>query len=589
MAHTDTICNGGGCVALRSLPGGMHVITPEAHTSETNCRERKLGNETKDTLHCNGFSQLTSDVRSPLPSMESPSVRIDRSYKLTAIQEFYRGANVLITGGTGFMGKVLLEKLLRSCPHLRNIYLLVRKKKGKDVGTRIQEVFEDPLFEKLKAEQHDFRQKVLAIEGDCVEPGLGLSPGDRQRIVDHVDVVFHAAATVRFDEKLPVAVAINVAGTRELLTLCYDCQKIKAVVHVSTAFSHCNLSDIDEEFYDPPITADRIISVVQNLDENTLTTITPMLLHAWPNTYAYTKAIAEDTVRTSGKDLPIGVFRPSIILCTRSEPVPGWIDNLYGPTGAVVGVGLGMIRTMHINGKFVGDMIPCDMAVSALVASAWDVQQRRRSDNEVIPIYNYVSSCENPISWGNYIHKNIEHSWQTPFEKSVWMVTLTEAHMHFLYRIYALFIHLLPALAVDIVLFGLGQKPRMMKTYEKLHKFTGVISYFCTRQWKFSNQNVQKMWNKMSEDDREIFDFNIRNLNWDKYLGEGLMGVRTFVLKDDPKKLPEAIKKRYRLYWLHQCLKFTLLCLFLWLCWLAASYLFGVVGGTATVGKEIVS
>jgi fatty acyl-CoA reductase len=85
-----------------------------------------------------------------------------------------------------------------------------------------------------------------------------------------------------------------------------------------------------------------------------------------------------------------------------------------------------------------------------------------------------------------------------------------------------------------------------MKTYEKLHKFTGVISYFCTRQWKFSNHNVQKMWSKMSEEDRVIFDFNIRNLNWDKYLGEGLMGVRTFVLKDDPKKIPEAIKKRYR-------------------------------------------
>jgi fatty acyl-CoA reductase len=86
----------------------------------------------------------------------------------------------------------------------------------------------------------------------------------------------------------------------------------------------------------------------------------------------------------------------------------------------------------------------------------------------------------------------------------------------------------------------------MMKTYEKLHKFTEVISYFCTRQWKFSNQNVQKMWNKLSEEDRKIFDFNIRNLNWDKYLGEGLMGVRTFVLKDNPKTLPEAIKKRYR-------------------------------------------
>jgi nucleoside-diphosphate-sugar epimerase len=83
------------------------------------------------------------------------------------------------------------------------------------------------LFERLKTERSGFREKVLAVEGDCSEPGLGLSPSDRQRIVNHIDIVFHAAATVRFDEKLPVAVSTNVAGTRELLLLCYECPKIK--------------------------------------------------------------------------------------------------------------------------------------------------------------------------------------------------------------------------------------------------------------------------------------------------------------------------------------------------------------------------
>jgi fatty acyl-CoA reductase len=85
-----------------------------------------------------------------------------------------------------------------------------------------------------------------------------------------------------------------------------------------------------------------------------------------------------------------------------------------------------------------------------------------------------------------------------------------------------------------------------MKTYEKLHKFTKAISFFCTRQWKFSNQNVQQLWNVISEEDRKMFDFNICNLNWDRYLRESLMGVRKFLLKDDPNKLSEAIKKRNR-------------------------------------------
>ena len=85
-----------------------------------------------------------------------------------------------------------------------------------------------------------------------------------------------------------------------------------------------------------------------------------------------------------------------------------------------------------------------------------------------------------------------------------------------------------------------------MKTYEKLHKFTDAISYFCTRQWKFSNQNVQQLWSVISEEDRKIFDFNICSLNWDLYLGEGMNGVRNFLLKDDPNKFSESIKKRNR-------------------------------------------
>lgn len=48
----------------------------------------------------------------------------------------------------------------------------------------------------------------------------------------------------------------------------------------------------------------------------------------------------------------------------------------------MVGVGLGIIRTLHINENTVGDMVPCDMAVSALVAAAWHIQERRRCKTE---------------------------------------------------------------------------------------------------------------------------------------------------------------------------------------------------------------
>jgi len=83
------------------------------------------------------------------------------------------------------------------------------------------------LFEKLKAEDNGFRKKIIAVEGDCTQQGLGLSSDDRNRIVENVNIVFHMAATVRFNETLSVAVVTNVMGTRDLMLLCQDCPKIK--------------------------------------------------------------------------------------------------------------------------------------------------------------------------------------------------------------------------------------------------------------------------------------------------------------------------------------------------------------------------
>jgi fatty acyl-CoA reductase len=57
-----------------------------------------------------------------------------------SIQDFYTGRSIFITGATGFMGKVLVEKLLRSCPGIDRVYLLIRPKTDKDVRFRLQEM-----------------------------------------------------------------------------------------------------------------------------------------------------------------------------------------------------------------------------------------------------------------------------------------------------------------------------------------------------------------------------------------------------------------------------------------------------------------
>lgn len=57
--------------------------------------------------------------------MDSPNV-----LRNVSVTQFYSGKSILITGATGFMGKVLVEKLLRDCGEVRCIYILVRMKRG---------------------------------------------------------------------------------------------------------------------------------------------------------------------------------------------------------------------------------------------------------------------------------------------------------------------------------------------------------------------------------------------------------------------------------------------------------------------------
>ncbi|EZA46452.1 Putative fatty acyl-CoA reductase, partial [Ooceraea biroi] len=144
------------------------------------------------------------------------------------VMDFYNGKNVFVTGGTGFVGVCLIEKLLRCCPDVKNIYLLIRPKKGKEIAERLEELTQNSVFNRMREqEQTDLFKKLIPIAGDVGKENLGMSTVDRATVINTVQIVFHSAATLDFEADLKSTTTINLLGTRRIVQLCRDIKDLK--------------------------------------------------------------------------------------------------------------------------------------------------------------------------------------------------------------------------------------------------------------------------------------------------------------------------------------------------------------------------
>jgi fatty acyl-CoA reductase len=130
------------------------------------------------------------------------------------------------------------------------------------------------------------------VSGELTAPGLNLDVQDAEELKKNVQVILHSAADVRFERPLSEAFAINVEGTRNLLELAKSSPNMTVFLHVSTAFSHCNRTYIE----------DRIFAEETHLADATEMTAGAFkdmeakpdfdrraYLRNWPNSYTYTK------------------------------------------------------------------------------------------------------------------------------------------------------------------------------------------------------------------------------------------------------------------------------------------------------------
>lgn len=70
----------------------------------------------------------------------------------------------------------------------------------------------------------------------------------------------------------------------------------------------------------------------------------------------------------------IAIFQNISVTSTYKEPLRSWIDNLYGPMGAIVGAGTGLLRTFHLDEEKIADLIPGDFVANGVLAAAYNNQ-----------------------------------------------------------------------------------------------------------------------------------------------------------------------------------------------------------------------
>lgn len=88
--------------------------------------------------------------------------------------------------------------------------------------------------------------KLIPIFGDVKQLGLGVSDDDK-KLLENVSVIFHGAASVRFDDPLKEAILLNTRGTREMLEFASTLKNLEVFLHMSTTYCNADHKVIEEE------------------------------------------------------------------------------------------------------------------------------------------------------------------------------------------------------------------------------------------------------------------------------------------------------------------------------------------------------
>ncbi|HEV2141276.1 MAG TPA: SDR family oxidoreductase, partial [Candidatus Dormibacteraeota bacterium] len=297
------------------------------------------------------------------------------------IADALKGKTILVTGSTGFLGKSIVEKCLRSIPDVKRLNLAIRSSPRRPASERLErEVLASPAFKRLKEELGEerfaalAREKLGVVEIDLGRDGLGLSDGSREQLRAS-DVVIHSAAAVEFDNPADLSAQTNLLGAARMVEALRASGARPHLVHVSTAYVGGMLRGRVRE--EPPLDpglnwrheAEVLTSLRPAVEEESrrpevlkklrreatsrmgpagtpaVARATERLRERWvkdrlvergrvhanamgfSDIYSFTKAMAEHAVVELHGDIPLSIVRPSIIESALAEPSPGWLEG----------------------------------------------------------------------------------------------------------------------------------------------------------------------------------------------------------------------------------------------------------------------
>uniref|UniRef100_A0A336LP21 Fatty acyl-CoA reductase n=1 Tax=Culicoides sonorensis TaxID=179676 RepID=A0A336LP21_CULSO len=493
------------------------------------------------------------------------------------MKDFYRDKTIFMSGGTGFVGLIMLEKLLRC--EVKEVFLFVRPKKGKSPEERVNAIFQEPIYVRLRRQKDHYMRKITVVEGNLAHPNLGIDPILKMKVIQNTQIFIHAAADVRFDETLKEAIETNVRGTREMLKLAEMMPHLMCFMYMSTAYANCPQHTIKEKFYETPVDPEVMIKFAETINDDAtadkVNILTDRIVHPWPNTYAYTKALAEELMRIYSQKLPIVVVRPSIIMMTYSDPIPGWLNNVYGINGVFVGVGMGVLRIFYIDNRKKADIIPADIVVNSSLAVIWhSVTKGAITLNETpdyknkgkisAPVYNCVNNVDNPLTWGDVKRASVPMAAKYATTSSLWIGLYNTTRYNWIYYILRIFYHVIPAFFFDFILKLQGQEPRVVKIYKKIHRFAGAIAYFTNNEWTFENNNMRMVLDDMSRVDKKYFISDMKKLKWDDIFDIFGRGIRLYIGKETMDNWQQGQDRYKKIQILHYILLFVIYSFLFW-------------------------